>query len=249
MEKIRTGINHPDRIPSYLMHQLDRGIIIVGNYIGDSTKTLEINGYSATFMADTVANVRYLNEFPEQDVLSDFLPCLSPEDVLWDVGANIGLYSCFAGNLGMEVVSFEPDNPTRSSLEDNVDLNDINATVLPYGLDDKSREIERELNMQRENKPTTVETYSGDQILESKDIDIPSPTVIKVDIEGMEFSALRGLEKALEEVRLMFVELHPEYLLERGKSAEDVRQWIYERGFEIYTINDESHNPIIRCEK
>ena len=249
MEKIQTGIKHPDRIPPYLMRQLDRGIVTLGNYIGDNTKDLEINRYSATFMTDTVANIRYIRRFPEQDVLSDFLPRLSPEDVLWDVGANVGLYSCFAGNLGVEVISFEPDNLTRSSLEDNIHLNDINATVLPYGLDDKSREIQRELNMQRENKPTTVETYSGDQILDSKDIDIQSPTVIKIDIEGMEFSALRGLEKALEEVRLMFVEIHPEYLLERGESAEDIRQWIYERGFKIDSINDESHNPIICCEK
>lgn len=243
--KVRSALAAPGKTTSHIYNTARR----FGATYGNDAKQLTVGEFSSEFMIDTVPNFEYINRFPEQDVLEDLLPRLSPDDVFWDVGANVGLYSCFAGNLGVEVVSFEPDEPTRSTLLDNVALNDIDGTVLPYGLDNESGEIQRELNMQRENRPTTVETRTGDGIVSGDGNTVPAPTVVKIDIEGMELAALRGMSDVIENVRLIYVELHPEYLSERGESPEQVKSWLSNRGFELSGSMNESGNPIIRGEK
>ncbi|MFD7168158.1 amino acid adenylation domain-containing protein [Streptomyces violascens] len=57
-------------------------------------------------------------------------------DVIFDVGANIGMYTLFAGLRWPRatVYSFEPVPPLYESLSRNVELHDLNATALPYGL-------------------------------------------------------------------------------------------------------------------
>lgn len=52
-----------------------------------------------------------------------------PGDVLWDVGANIGLYSLFAAKLGCAVIAVEPHLPTASKLLKNVLANGLRNQV------------------------------------------------------------------------------------------------------------------------
>jgi nonribosomal peptide synthetase DhbF len=57
-------------------------------------------------------------------------------DVIFDVGANIGMFTLFAGLRwpNATVYSFEPLPPLYESLRRNVELHDLHATALPYGL-------------------------------------------------------------------------------------------------------------------
>ncbi|MFD5514955.1 amino acid adenylation domain-containing protein [Streptomyces sp. NPDC127066] len=57
-------------------------------------------------------------------------------DVIFDVGANIGMYTLFAGLRWPHATlySFEPIPPLYESLSRNIELHDLNATALPYGL-------------------------------------------------------------------------------------------------------------------
>ncbi len=70
-----------------------------------------------------------------------WLDRLTPNDVLWDVGANVGMYSLYAAKLrGCRVVSFEPEAQNYALLVDNIALNDIGDRCLPgnLALTDKS---------------------------------------------------------------------------------------------------------------
>jgi amino acid adenylation domain-containing protein/FkbM family methyltransferase len=57
-------------------------------------------------------------------------------DVIFDVGANIGMYTLFAGLRWPKatIYSFEPVPPVYESLRRNVELHGLNATALPCGL-------------------------------------------------------------------------------------------------------------------
>ncbi|GAA0495301.1 hypothetical protein GCM10010361_70880 [Streptomyces olivaceiscleroticus] len=57
-------------------------------------------------------------------------------DVIFDVGANIGMYTLFAGLRWPHatVYSFEPVPPLYETLRRNVELHDLPVTALPYGL-------------------------------------------------------------------------------------------------------------------
>src|SRR3990167_5131009 len=56
----------------------------------------------------------------------EWLQTLGPDDVLFDVGANIGVYTVFAAVcMGARVVAFEPEAQNFAALNLNLSLNDI----------------------------------------------------------------------------------------------------------------------------
>jgi len=61
----------------------------------------------------------------EPEMLLWLRKCTEPGEVLWDVGANVGLYSLYAARLGLEVVAFEPHIPNCARLLQNIDLNGL----------------------------------------------------------------------------------------------------------------------------
>jgi hypothetical protein len=50
---------------------------------------------------------------------------------------------------------------------------------------------------------------------------VPQPTVLKIDIEGMEYSALCGTSRVIEDLRLIHVKIHPKKLELRSDSRSD----------------------------
>lgn len=247
INKICKGITQPQKIPPYVSQRSKIIRFKINKKFRGNKSQLSIEGHTSQFVTYNYPDLKYLDEFSEQRIVSDCLDRISPNDVFWDVGANIGIYSCFVGNTGADVVSFEPDDPTRTVLEKNAKANDIDATILSLGLSDGNKTLNRELNMQRENELTTFDSLPGDKIID-KGL-APAPTVIKIDIEGMEYSALRGLSESINNVRLLYVELHPEYLSERGESESVVKEWLKDKGFNLSTIPYSNGNPIIRAKK
>src|SRR5688572_29252215 len=61
----------------------------------------------------------------------DWIDGLSKDDVLFDVGANVGLYSVYAGKRGGRGFSFEPEGQNYAGLTSNC-LNDQLSNVTPY---------------------------------------------------------------------------------------------------------------------
>ena len=49
----------------------------------------------------------------------DWIDGFSREDVMFDVGANVGLYSLYAGKRGVRVYSFEPEAQNYAGLTSN----------------------------------------------------------------------------------------------------------------------------------
>ena len=67
----------------------------------------------------------------EPDTVS-WLDTLLPEDVLWDVGANVGLYSLYASKFKhCQVFSFEPEAQNFALLVENVALNEVGDRCFP----------------------------------------------------------------------------------------------------------------------
>ena len=56
----------------------------------------------------------------------DFIKNLDEKSVLYDIGANVGVYSIIAAQYsGVRVFSFEPDYQNISILQQNIDLNNL----------------------------------------------------------------------------------------------------------------------------
>jgi FkbM family methyltransferase len=155
-------------------------------------------------------------------------------DVVWDVGANIGLYTRFMAQAfgAGRVVSFEPMGENRRLLERNVALGRLGdrSIVLPYALSDAEGEADLQVDVVQSGSaaldsvtggraseahehygiPARTERVAlrrGDALIASGEA--PAPDVVKVDIEGAEAMFLRGLGGVLAERRpRVAIELH-----------------------------------------
>ena len=152
---------------------------------------------------------------------------IQADDVLFDVGANVGAYSLVAAVArGAKVVAFEPVAANYEALTANVILNDVADTLLPLptaldaetGLETLHLRILdaggalHSLRAASEESihPQPVLAFRLDDLLE--DFGLPHPTHLKLDVDGNESRVLQGAERTLSEpgLRTVMCELHRE---------------------------------------
>jgi FkbM family methyltransferase len=178
-------------------------------------------------------------------------------DTVWDVGANIGLYTCLFSEWvgpGGRVVAFEPvpdcfaalcERATERANIDpvNVGLADVQAR-LPMQLSDEDAGTRHSFSAVGASTAATVEldVAAGDDLRRTKGL--PTPNVLKIDVEGFEFEALQGLDATLREptCRMVLCEIHFAILEARGfrHRPREIEDYLDQRGFLTKWI-DASH--------
>jgi FkbM family methyltransferase len=189
----------------------------------------------------------------ESVVLGDLLDELGPDDVFYDVGANVGLYSLFAARRADAVVAFEPHPLNLDGLEANLARNGVDATVVRGALSDRGGEADLYVAAEEAGAGThtfapdqvsgdaiTVPVHAGDELIDAGEI--PPPTVAKLDVQGAEYRVLKGLENALAggPLRTIYCELHPEQVEKIGGSVGDLTALLEDHGFRIAPLVDKA---------
>ena len=161
-----------------------------------------------------------LNEgYYEREVLEALVPFINNDTVLWDVGANIGLHSITAKHLfpGMRVVCFEPSPYNFVRLYTNAKLNSCDMALINVALSDHSGYENLSVNIYGHHGVTSLRPWShvnyefsyacrcetGKALLNQKVI--PTPTIIKIDVENLEYEVLLGFQDILEDSMLRAV--------------------------------------------
>jgi FkbM family methyltransferase len=180
----------------------------------------------------------------EEKPLGAFLFLLKEDDIVWDIGASVGLYTVYTAGLVKEVISFEPDPEIYSRLQSNVRLNNFtNVTTHQIGIGTEDTVMNLNSNGVNGNSPTLISDlnrHSGSISVQVKSVDsliksgFSSPSVIKIDIEGAEGLAIKGALELLKndkKPRLIFLEIHPKFLAESG--PEEIMEILKENGYKI----------------
>lgn len=172
----------------------------------------------------------------EREQIQNVLNEIKENDTFFDIGANIGIYTCFAGakcNEG-KVVAFEPYPPNVEQLRANIRHSKLsNVQIEAIGLSNKTDTIEfsepkSEVGLRTGSiKPSAgdgnyqVQTRAGDDLILNENI--PEPDVIKIDVEGAEAVVIQGLKDTLQSgvCRTIFIEIHPEGHHPDAPSIED----------------------------
>lgn len=207
--------------------------------------TAEIENITTEFNTSNFSEFhRVLYNSGESDVISDILKSHDEDGNLLDVGANIGIYTCFVGkilNKG-KTIACEPHPVNYSQLKRNIKLNDINAMAKQTALFDQEGEIQfdmksteageghGQINMGSDNNET-VDTICGDTLFTSEGYDIPA--TIKIDVEGAEVNVLAGLIKTLNNptCERVYCEVHPSHIGNYDNSETDVFDILEDCGF------------------
>jgi FkbM family methyltransferase len=139
---------------------------------------------------------------------------LRPEDVFWDVGANIGAISLVAARRCRRVVAFEPDPRSLSRLEQNVRANrltqiEIVAGALGVSAGTATLYQAADINTGMTSLVPGRSRAVGEQVvqvLRADDVIAQrpelTPTVMKLDVEGAEHLVLGGAPNLLRSGRL-----------------------------------------------
>ena len=177
---------------------------------------------------------------------------LSEGSVVVDVGSNIGYYTLIAagivGNSG-RVYSIEPEPENYKYLEKNVTLNGFtNVVLIKKALSDRSETQHLYLNEDNtgghhladmgDGAPSvTVETITLDEYFGFAP---PKVDLVKMDIEGYEPFAFRGMHSTLKanpSARLI-LDYYPEMIQKAGTSPDKFLDLILASDFRTSLINE-----------
>jgi len=175
---------------------------------------------------------------------------LGPGMTFLDLGANIGYYSVLGSRLvgpTGRVLAFEPDPANVALLVRNVQANGCaNVEVYPYAVAESLGVADFHLCARTPTVGSLVLQHDG-SALKRRAVTVgldgfleeACPDVVKMDIEGAELSALKGMRRLLADKRLrtMFVECVPQFLSRLGLSVGDVRSFIEPFGFRCEMID------------
>jgi len=151
-------------------------------------------------------------------------PFLRDVEVVWDIGANIGDHTRQYLDWGKTVFAVEPNPLSYMCLVHNCP----EAFTLNEAASDTEGEYVKFMRLDnvgasRINPDGDIEVATA--ILDK--IETPVPQFIKIDVEGWELSALKGMEKTVFAHRpMIFCEINEGALAGNGVTPNDLIKWI-----------------------
>jgi FkbM family methyltransferase len=162
---------------------------------------------------------------------------LVPGDLFVDVGANIGVYSVYALELGAEVIAVEPVPHNAARVRENAALNGYTLDVVERVLTDapgiarmttqydSMNHIAGEGEDGIDVAATTLDELLGERVVAG----------MKIDVEGAEELVLRGGARALGEQRIRLLQLEWEVSPWMGiDSREALQRLLEDAGYGLY---------------
>lgn len=170
-----------------------------------------------------------------------------------DVGTNLGWFTCLASKMMPDgrVYGFEMDDGNYALVTRNLELNQCDNTQVHHLAvsdtagevtyvrdEDSSSSVFRMSTTASANDDgtVTVRAVCLDEFFANEPV---QPDLMKIDVEGAEMMALRGMKGLLENAApTLFVEIHPADLPSFGSNGQEVLSFLAERGYAISEILD-----------
>lgn len=159
--------------------------------------------------------------FYEEHELNIFEELAEKSDTLFDIGANVGMYSVIAArkNSAIRCFAFEPVEENQAFLEKNIKLNKVGSRVklIKYAVSDMTGDATihlstklsgtHSLSVDRGGEERAVRTITVDDFCKKSK---RTPDLVKIDVEGHEASVFKGMSGVLKTKPTIFMEYVPE---------------------------------------
>ena len=221
-----------------------------------NTQSVRHQGVELTFAVPNRLNHFRVDTFATKEPETlEWIDGIPRGSVVWDIGANVGLYTCYAAKAaGCRVFAFEPSVFNLELLARNIFLNGLTsqAVIVPLPLSDTLSVSA--LNMTSTQwggalssfgqsfghdgnalhklfEFQTVGISMADALLLLK---IPQPDYIKMDVDGIEHLILQGGAAVLRKVTGVLVEINEEF----EKQVVDSARYLGDAGL---VLKDKRH--------
>ena len=187
----------------------------------------------------------------EKVSLSIWAELCENSNIIFDIGANTGVYALLAKTINPDakIFAFEPVERVYGKLIANNNLNEYDVNCFEKAISnfdgkatiyDKDTEhtysvtVNTDTSATKENSiPTTITTIRLDTFIDS--VQLPKIDLLKVDVETHEVEALEGFGEYLKK-------FEPTFIIEilNDKIAQGIEELISEIDYEYYVIDENS---------
>ena len=185
----------------------------------------------------------------EPETLS-WIDNFNSKSTFWDIGANIGIYSCYAGKKkNCNVYAFEPSIFNLEWLGKNIQLNNLvdNITIIPIPLTNSISK--NTLNFSTTDWSGALSTFGENYGHDGKNIkeifkfstiglsmndikqilQVPQPDYVKIDVDGIEHLIIEGGEKILLDTKEILVEVNENF----DEQKNNCNKYLKQLGFSL----------------
>ena len=181
---------------------------------------------------------------------------IRPDDVVFDIGANIGEYTLFAASMLSDkgrVWAFEPVEKMYQILQENIHLNPhlknkINTIKKAIGIQKATLPIYDDVSNSNEGvyslHPTNFQHFKKIEEVEIDRLDtlfienkIPRVDLIKIDVEGNELFVLQSAEQILSTYHpKLMIEVSSKNFAAAGYTTKDLIDFLKQHQYTLYLI-------------
>ena len=180
------------------------------------------------------------------------------DSIFIDIGCNYGAYSIpvSKNDKNLKVYCFDPSRKSLERLNENINLNNLeNIKYFKLGIGERKKSVFFDDNLNNyknsgsyqindKNIGYKINIDSIDNLIESNEIQPQENIFIKMDIEGYEFFALKGLVKTIKKYNVMiFFEFSKKIFKNHKFLEKEFIDFININSLKIYNINFIEQRP------
>jgi len=217
----------------------------------DNKKTINYKNLKLKFYVPNRLSYYRVDTFATKEPETlDWINQFKKETIFWDIGANIGLYSCYAArHKECKVYAFEPSIFNLEWLGRNIFLNKLSekVTVVSTPLTDVISQ--NTLNFSSTEWSGALTTFGQNYGHDGKDLKkvfefstlgismndaknllkISQPDYIKIDVDGIEYLILKGGEEVLLNSKELLIEVNEKF----KQQKDSCEQYLKKLGFNL----------------
>jgi FkbM family methyltransferase len=236
---------------------------------------IEVDGRKLRYVeSNRLAGKRVTSIFSKEPTTIPWLETFGEDDVLVDIGANVGMYSIYSAAVtGCRVYAFEPESLNYAELNKNIFVNGLHGRVVAYNLamSDVAEVGALYLgafgyayshhdfneNTWTEDKHFGEKVTAKDRRLlqgcASESLDrlvasgaIPAPSHIKIDVDGLEHRVFAGMRETLTSSSLKSVLIEIDH---KNPGCEEIIETMLGDGWRVSMDQLRTNRKVILTEE
>ncbi len=196
---------------------------------------------------------RYFTDF-EKDIVSKTEKIIKDGNI-FDIGGHFGFYALLFSKLlnKGEVYTFEPNPYCYDQLIKNIKINNLEDKIKAFNFGISDQESSLEMMVVSDNLARSTcdqemkEHYKEKKNIEMKNVTVknldnlglPAPSLIKVDVEGMELEVVKGCYGSIKEnLPDLIIEIHESHRDNSHYRVKELVSLLFNLGYSCYSIEE-----------
>ena len=234
-------------------------------YNSDKIEKISIKGNKNLFffVPNDLTQFRAKTFFTKEPDTLNWIDGFKKNSVFWDVGSNIGLYSCYAAKKkNCNVFAFEPSYFNLPLLTKNINYNKIQSkvSIIPLPLSDKISHSTFNMSDITEGGAlssfSSLTGYDGKNIKKNfyyktfgTNIDkflsqykLKSPDYLKIDVDGIDHLVLKGGFKSIFKCKSILIEINLKFKSQYKLISQILEKKNFKLKSETRLVSDKKSN-------